>query len=422
LVKDQLAIETNDDAKGPLAGLHAALSSLKALWFTKDPDWKAIRDKVQVGLVKETEDCGNTSVSMGLAYRIMKETKEQNLVLLNCGTGGVKYQLYGWSADGCLIAKQEFKPKGEKDSLSRIQIHGSEYDVSKYSDKGFIQVEELRKQIEANLAIAKGQWKEYFETKEKDRRRVKVTQIRIVAFITGNVRNFYYNLKSPESKRLMDVAITKLFSTMNVERGAGSSFFISQQLEGKLEMQAVRTLYSNMQLKKRLPLHSPIVSFGIGRGTSQFTIAGDDPEDVKSFTTLSYPHGMGNIKGLLQCSEFISNQFQKGEPALKQLLSACQTQVNNNMLPTIALKSGTVLMFKNKKYGKQLLQALTKPPKVSKKKKKISHINIHFAMNGNAFIERRASRVNTEWSLDRLCAEAAKVKSKTCASAHTNIR
>jgi len=51
----------------PIRGAHAALAALQELWNMRHVGWEAVRNDVRVGLVKETKDCGNTSVSMGLA-------------------------------------------------------------------------------------------------------------------------------------------------------------------------------------------------------------------------------------------------------------------------------------------------------------------------------------------------------------------
>jgi hypothetical protein len=42
---------------------HATLSFLKELWYLSNPDWRAVRNRVHVGLVKSHPTCGNTSVS-----------------------------------------------------------------------------------------------------------------------------------------------------------------------------------------------------------------------------------------------------------------------------------------------------------------------------------------------------------------------
>lgn len=86
---------------------------------------------MQVGLIKDTKDCGNTSVSMGLAALYLEKKKEDvqkhlarakreneamtskgkagrgaddavYVAIINCGTGSTKYQLYRINQEGFL--------------------------------------------------------------------------------------------------------------------------------------------------------------------------------------------------------------------------------------------------------------------------------------------------------------------------------
>jgi len=72
--------------------IHAAKVSLEALldvYNLVHPGWHDVRDKIKVGLYKETETCGNTSVSMGLAVAyFQKNPTKAWVVFINCGTGG----------------------------------------------------------------------------------------------------------------------------------------------------------------------------------------------------------------------------------------------------------------------------------------------------------------------------------------------
>jgi hypothetical protein len=59
-------------------------------------------------------------------------------------------------------------------------------------------------------------------------------------------------------------------------RNSVDSYFISQDEEGQMELVGVRRLYSNMISKGMITGKvTPIASFGIGRGTSQWTYIGD---------------------------------------------------------------------------------------------------------------------------------------------------
>lgn len=68
---------------------HDTLVTLKDLYYMPHPGWHAVRDKVKIGLYKETETCGNTSVAMGLAVRYFQNNPtKQVVVFVNCGSGG----------------------------------------------------------------------------------------------------------------------------------------------------------------------------------------------------------------------------------------------------------------------------------------------------------------------------------------------
>ena len=101
------------ETEGLVGGLKATLHLLKKLWNMPDPQWMAIRNTVCVGMVKDTKKHGNTSVSMGFAKNFFDKNPDENVVLfLNCGTGGIKYQLYRRNMKtGIVFLDKEFKPK-----------------------------------------------------------------------------------------------------------------------------------------------------------------------------------------------------------------------------------------------------------------------------------------------------------------------
>lgn len=76
-----------------------------------DPGWLLMRNRVWVGLVKATQDCGNSSVSMGFAKRYFELHPGKKFVgFINGGTGGVKMQMYGHK-DGRVFTILEGKPR-----------------------------------------------------------------------------------------------------------------------------------------------------------------------------------------------------------------------------------------------------------------------------------------------------------------------
>ncbi len=162
----------SEDDEGPLHALDAALTLLKNLYYLDDEKWRSVRDKVTIGLVKDTKDYGNTSVSMGAAAL----QKGQQVGFLNCGTGGIKYQLYARES-GCLRLVSEYKPKGGA-NINSLKI-------GNYQPKVEVSLELTKEKLEQELAHADLPWKD-------------LPDITICAFVTGTIRQHWEEADAEE--------------------------------------------------------------------------------------------------------------------------------------------------------------------------------------------------------------------------------
>src|ERR1700744_6381339 len=69
--------------------------ALWKLWFGWDsPRLRALRDKVRIGLIKDTINYGNTSVSMGASRYLFTMVAARKICIFNCGPGPAKAQVY----------------------------------------------------------------------------------------------------------------------------------------------------------------------------------------------------------------------------------------------------------------------------------------------------------------------------------------
>ena len=144
--------------------LHVTLKTLSELYNLDNERWREIRDLFQVGFIKETKEYGNTSVSMGVAADKKLENGE-SIGLLNCGTGGIKYQLYRME-NNMLNIVGEYKPNKGQSPGGKGQSPGN---ANVHQQKG--------KQLQFAIAqeLLNVPWKGKYPTY-------------LVAFITGPLR------------------------------------------------------------------------------------------------------------------------------------------------------------------------------------------------------------------------------------------
>lgn len=259
----------------PMYALHGALMCLKNIYSIEDDSWKRVRDQVKVGIIKDTVSHGNTSVSMGAATLVFGLENLPRVCFLNCGTGGIKYQVYQnrvqGDADTYINVTSEYKP-------AELARSGKDDVVfAKFSDMVCGKYPERLKESERKK-ITHPQTKEQIESyikKELEKSGLD-SSIPKYAFITGSIRSFYEDNK--EDRTEMDEIVSSVFDKLNIKPlplklGDKCSFFLPQASEGALELLGTRKMYENLYLDNLFPDKPEVIcSFGIGAGTIQFTI------------------------------------------------------------------------------------------------------------------------------------------------------
>lgn len=319
-VKDAAGVSLVDVTKGTGAGFQAAMQFLVAMWGLQHPGWQAVKTKCRISILKETPDCGNTSVSMGVAGRYFGiNPTAKRVLLLNCGTGGIKYQ-EGVNNNGLVIIGREFKPSqrvGEFKVESKSPTASSSPQgicQGSYKPKDVTTLNDAIKQLDAELA----------QLELGD-------DCTIIAFITGTVRA-HWEQADPAEKRHMDNIMTLLFRDARI-RPFSESFFMPQRVEAELEYQATSMMHKNAHRAGHLPNEPTIIaSFGIGRGSTQFA----SPSFPEPFT---HPLGMDTPTNLdttlhAECIKFF---------AIAENMNPFVELIKGSDLPVISLKSGAVL-------------------------------------------------------------------------------
>jgi len=206
---------------------------------------RKIRDRVQLGLIKETKSFGNTSVSMGAAKSV--PVFEDAVGFLNCGTGGIKYQMYSVRG-GLLRVVAEFKPKNGC-SPNALKV-GSYSPKQKKEEKeeagtksaGSGSVEAARELLLKELAEAP--WRDLPATP-------------VYCFVTGTLRQHWEDSAADECA-LLEREMAKLFAGTGVQplpnnnTDGQASFFMSQDDEGRLELIGTRAMYANLVTAQQL--------------------------------------------------------------------------------------------------------------------------------------------------------------------------
>lgn len=349
-------------------GAHAALAALCELWYMKDPSWRAVRNEVMVGLIKETKDCGNTSVSMGLAKIYFDANPEKGFVgFMNCGSGGVKYQLYARGEDQLVITLGEFKPaqkeqkEGGKTEAAKFScLTCGTYQPAKKEDQTPINAEQLHQSMVFENSTAP--WKNA-ELKNK----FFQEEPEVFAFVTGSLRNHFERIseKNVDERTTINNTVLSVFGSDVPTRmarpvsellyplgselaflpNAYESYIISQIDEGRMELIATQTLYA--QIKKVCPKTDelrPIVSFGIGTSSTQFAQALSERNESEgvSLPAMDYQLGMKD-HSVVFVGESITHDYLHTPALLDNLLASIAECKSRAVFPTIALKSGCLL-------------------------------------------------------------------------------
>jgi hypothetical protein len=323
------------------------LDALLKLWNMANPEWRLIRERFEVGLIKESNENGNTSVSMGTAYKL-KKPAQTAIGFLNCGTGGIKYQMYAMNVNGLLTLVDEFKPKN---SFGFSDVPFGTYTPTKDPKTSF----GLRTLMKTELKQAPWAGK-------KD--------VIVYGFVTGTIRQHWEKEQNSKQKFLMTSEVGNIFrefGILPVEPGGGDSFyFLTQEQEGTYEFEGITTLYDNLTKANLLSGNKrPVLGIGIGQGTSQIVIdALNDQVDLFARTKkliFGYNAGMKDSAKL----QLLPNAWKAAllppkSIYLQRLIDLCKEDVN--FTPVIALKSGCLISLEANPIQKKILCARIQVP------------------------------------------------------------
>lgn len=298
---------------------------------------------LNISLLKDTSEMPyniyNSSVTFGAAIDYYKKNPDSKdrLLVLNCGTGDIKYQLYTKLPDGKIIYQWEADIKKMKGLQKKATLGDAE---KTDSDKQLVisKVNTTNDKTPNNLLI---------ESIENDLRvildylntnlSVGADDINIMALITGSTREKYeltidkfklldigeenkgsinndpeiwwnYNIKyvfdivgENLARQIIDINGAKPNLTKHGER-----FFITQEQEGMFEVLAVSELAEGVFGKDKIVV---VGACGIGKGSTQIQFKNFDDIGItapKISTTLLKPNtqtpvslGMNNIDKLL---------------------------------------------------------------------------------------------------------------------------
>lgn len=360
---------------GAYLGFISTMNLLEELWACVN--LREIRDKLAIGLVKDTIAYGNTSVSMGVAVEHFSKLDGNNndVVLLNCGTGGIKYQHYV-RQDGIIRAGKEYKPENQTGPNS-LKI------------KEYVPMKEVDgKKIESSISFERNQLQFVNEltgflsdspNKENVSKFHPISlHAPIIAFVTGSVRA-KWEKESTTGKKPYDDYMEKYFGGFSENEqdmksddriaikipyssNKYKSYYMEQYMEGNLELSGTRQMYNNILSADKLNKGTAVVaSVGIGRGSCQFSIYNDYINEIKIYGVGKGMAAVDNNERMVLTKEFGKAVVYGIEnDKMNHFFNMCK---NNITYPVIALKSGASLFLEKNPDIKYSLLKLANPSK-----------------------------------------------------------
>jgi len=307
---------------GMIKGFRTALLTLQRLWEYPDEEWVKIRNRIHVGITPRAGSLGNTSVSMGIVSGMATQSVRGAVNMINYGTGGAKYQRYVINKFGIVTLDREVKSKQITPLIDTLDSKGEiDYEAA----------EELRRELESFSIFRPWDHDEHS-----------------YVFITGKFRKAYYELNKTKQKEV-DKMLKTVFDPFTVPWDFTYGYCIPQELEGKMELKAVKTLYRNTDAKtKDCQRLVPVASFGIGRGSTQFMVDNNNNDPI---TGSMHPYGMSN-----SMDELTEVAYDIPFQVVTELISTCISLFNRGKVPVLAMKSGCTLLIDNYPEVKKVLQ------------------------------------------------------------------
>jgi hypothetical protein len=317
----ELESKSDETTIGPIIAFKVAGETLKVL-KEKLGD---CADCLQVSIIKGTYDHGTTSVSQGAAERVynMPVYRDRPLVLLNCGTGGIKFQLAKYNGGKIAIVAESKTSSGE------LVPSPNALEIANYKPKNVFPFNENKQMMKDKLTVF---------LKEHN----LPSDTLVFGFVTGTVREFWE--KAKDEKMEYENKIIEYFKDAEVQPLANvlaidnSSYYISQYDEGKLELLGTKSMFENLQQDSMLDPNDYVLgSFGIGKASSQLMSFLLDGKTL----LLSHNAGMGKIDDLKGLPKAIETQLT--DDVINKLKYAIIIRKKGGK-PVICLKSGTVLL------------------------------------------------------------------------------
>lgn len=181
---------------------------------------RQVRDKVCVGFIKDTPQHGNTSVSMGAAKALSANLGAGDYIgFLNCGTGGIKYQMY--KREPLLSVAKEYKPSEEKHFANLGQLELGSYKPPQDAYQFVTSMEDFQSLFKQELKNAPWAGK---------------PEIPVYAFITGKIRAHWEKKADAKERDHMNGELQAVFKQSGIEPlpaslfgGNQTSYFITQE-------------------------------------------------------------------------------------------------------------------------------------------------------------------------------------------------
>ena len=350
---------------GPYKALYSTLRLLFELWNNPDDMWTKFKESFYIGLIKETDTYGDTSVSMGAAVEHFKNKDPSDVMFLNCGTGGIKYQIYTKRKDininenEIIYARKDYKPANNEYALENItgpnqlNVNGDIEKDPKYIQNKFQMIYELSGFISGFFPKPKESVNPSIPNTNAD--------IPIFAFVTGDKHRQTWE-ENPDKKESIDKNMVKYFGEFakKLPFNNNDSFLMTQDKEGELELIGTRNMYLNLIKAGLLNKYEVISSIGIGKGSTQFALI-----DLKTdkITTLKEKVGMiAPLENLVKIKT-LANKFINELKNTTYFSSISTPPVTNGTKYIIALKSGpTIRLEKDREFKNKFLEAVRSKP------------------------------------------------------------
>ncbi len=243
-------------------GFMQVLDLAQLLWNSPPPQhihvnrWEQMKFELMFSIIKDTKCFGNTSVSMGAA------TTQHSFANLNCGSGGIKYQVYMDEKES-IIMVHEYKP-GNYTPFGKGPKFPSPNDLTDEDLNDDIMLNTYGRLLDDSI---RDMWTKMGIVNQP---------VEFKAFVTGKLRSRWEDAKTDAEKEKLETAMRQYFGP-HIDPAVGESFFITQEQEAVLEFNGTTAMHANLCSAKLIPEKVKIIAtFGIGGSSTQFSTESQD--------------------------------------------------------------------------------------------------------------------------------------------------